>query len=362
MKDRDQKAKAIRYAVARGWLPQLEVDVHFQKSVATKPSYLTDLDVLVSIPDDFSGFKSVVFDCKTKAKESPINRALWLRGVLDKIDGQQGFCILKKPNIDSDHRMVATNFGIIMLAEDEFDTYANSMSHGYNTCTANICNIDLWDQLFAIGGNYPNLIKSVAFRKSNYWMIDDAAEACRKTIASLQDCRAELDPEKPEHVAIVADYSVILSRSLSILVTHLFKSYLQPKQQIELENALKVMLYGGREAYEHRNQLYKLVKEQRGDGDSISELTLPEWPKFVQLIRQLLDSPLSVSRVPLIIREAEFTLLAGSTNFNYVKQLCEQDKQAGRFAILILSYLIKAGRLPKEFSERIENPLITLLT
>jgi hypothetical protein len=193
-------------------------------------------------------------------------------------------------------------------------------------------------------------------------MIDDAAEACRKTIASLQDCRAELDPEKPEHVAIVADYSVILSRSLSILVTHLFKSYLQPKQQIELENALKVMLYGGREAYEHRNQLYKLVKEQRGDGDSISELTLPEWPKFVQLIRQLLDSPLSVSRVPLIIREAEFTLLAGSTNFNYVKQLCEQDKQAGRFAILILSYLIKAGRLPKEFSERIENPLITLLT
>ena len=276
MKDRDQKSKAIRYAVARGWLPQLEVDVHFQKSVATKPSYLTDLDVLVSIPDDFSGFKSVVFDCKTKAKESPINRAIWLRGVLDKINGQQGFCILKKQSMDSDHRMVATNLGIIMLAEDEFDLYANSMAHGYNTCAANICNIDLWDQLFNIGGKFPNLAKSVAFRKSNYWMIDDSDEACRKIIASLQECRTELDPDKPEHVLVTSDYAVIFSRSLSILVTQLFKSYLQPKQQVDLEYALKVMLYGGREAYEHRNQLYKLVKEQRGEGDLSGDLTLPE--------------------------------------------------------------------------------------
>lgn len=362
MKDRDQKSKAIRYAVTRGWLPQLEVDVHFQKSVATKPSYLTDLDVLVSIPDDFSGFKSVVFDCKTRTKESPINRALWLRGVLDKINGQQGFCILKKPTIDSDHRMVATNFGIIMLAEDEFDIYANAMSHDYNTCTANVCNIDLWDKMFNLGGNYPNLQKSVAFRKSNYWMIDDSAEACRKVIASLQECKSELDPEKSEHLAIAADYSVIFARSLSILVTHLFKSYLQPKQQIELESALKVMLYGGSEAYEHRNQLYKLVKEQRGDGDSVSELTLPEWPKFVQLVRQLLDSPLSVSKVPLILREAGFTLMAESANFNYARHLCEQDKQAGRFSVLILSYLFRAGRLPRDFSEKIEGPIIKLLT
>lgn len=361
MKDRDQKIKAVRYAVSRRWLPQLEVDVHSDRSVGIKSAYLTDLDVLVSIPDDFSGYKSVVFDCKTRAKESPINRALWLRGVLDRIDGQQGFCILKKSSIDIDHRLVATKLGIIMLAEEEFDTYANAMSATYKSCIGNICNIDLWDQLYTIQTKYPRLSGALKFVKSNYWMIDDAAEACRKTIASLQEIRPELDPSKPEHLALAAEYAVVFARSLTIVTANIFKSYLHPKQQIELEEALKVLLYGGRDAYEHRNQLYKLVKEQRSEVPSTSDLSLPDWSKFLQLNRQLLDAPLSVPKAALIIKEVGFTLMTNPASFDFAKILCDEDKQAGRFAVLITSYLFKAGRLPRDFIDRIEGAIIPLL-
>lgn len=361
MKDRDQKHKAIRYALSKGWLPQLEVDVYSTKSVGVKAAFLTDLDVLVSIPDDFLGYRTVVFDCKTKAKESPINRAMWLRGVLDRVKGQNGFCILKKSSIEFDHKIVASKLGIIMLSEDEFDVYATSMSKDFKSCHGHMCDMDLWDKLYTIQTRFPRLADSLTFVKSKYWMIDDPAEACRKVVASLQEVRPELDPSKPEHLALATEFAVIFARSLTFVVFSIFKSYLHPKQQIELEEALKILLYGGREAYEHRNQLYRFVKEQRADNLAPNDLSLPEWQKFVQLTRQLLEAPMSLVKSPLIIKEVGFSLMASSTSFEYAKYLCQQDKQAGRFAVLIISYLFKAGRLPRDFSDRIETPLLSLL-
>src|SRR6266478_4959529 len=222
MKDRDQKAKALKYAVSKGWFPQLEVDVHPPKALGKRVTLLTDLDVLVSVPDDFEGFRLVVFDCKTRADESPINRALWLRGVLDRMRAAQGISILRKNAIELDHKLVATKLGIILLAEDEFDLYATTTSKRYGKELAHVGNIELWDKLFGLKERYIPLGRAVDFSRSIYWMIDDASEACRKTLAMIHEIRGELDPAKEDHIALAFDLASLFSRALAVVCAYIF--------------------------------------------------------------------------------------------------------------------------------------------
>ena len=122
-----------------------------------------------------------------------------------------------------------------------------------------------------------------------------------------------------------------------------------------------MLLYGGREAYEHRNQLYRLLKERQGKEVVNGDLSLPDWERFIQLFRQLLDAPLDVARTPLILRDVAFSYLMGSVDRTFVKGLCVASPQAGRFALLTVGYLFKAAKLPHEFLKKSEQVLIPLL-
>ena len=361
MKDRDQKHNALRYCVSKRWYPQLEVDVHSLQGVARKAVLMTDLDVFASIPDDFGGYRKAVFDCKTLSRESPINRSMWLRGVLDRLKAEHGFCILRKASIEADHRLVADQIGVFLLAEDEFDIFAAATSPQYGDALGHTANIDNWEQLFAVANHFPALEPALVYLRSTYWMQDDPGAACRKTVAALHEVRNEFDPEKSGHVAMVADFCSIFARSLAVFSARLFRAYLHPKHQERLEEAAKVMLYGGRDAYEHRNHLYRLLKEKAGVETGNVDLALPDWAAYIKLLRQLLDAPVAVAQSPLIIRELGFACLLDSNDLSFAKQLCQESPQAGRFAVLIVSYLLKSAKLPREFSEKITNKLISLL-
>jgi hypothetical protein len=361
LKDRDQKQKALKLAVANRWFPQLEVDVHSDKAVDQDTNLATDLDVFASVPDVFKGFRAVVFDCKTKAKESPVNRAFWLSGVLKRMHADHGFCILKKDKLSADHCLMAGRLNVVLLMEDEFDLYAAATCPRYATTVGNTTDIGNWDKLFAIPQRAAPLEPCLRFLRCYYWMIDDAAEACRKTLASLKAHSAEFDPTKPEHVTIFFEYCSLFARSLAILVCDIFKLYLQPKQQQTLSEALLVMLYGGREAYEYRNDLYRLVLQRKADSSTpIPDLALPEWDRFLQLTRQLLDAPTESQRVPLIMREVGFSVLVGDTKMDFARTLCAESPQGARFAVLITDYLARAAKLPPEFSKSADNLLLPL--
>ncbi len=94
IKDRAQKATALRYIVAKRWFPQLEIDVLPKISTSTKNKLITDIDVLGSVPDEFLGYRAFLFDCKSGKNESPINRTLWLRGLMDRVHATRGLLIL----------------------------------------------------------------------------------------------------------------------------------------------------------------------------------------------------------------------------------------------------------------------------
>jgi hypothetical protein len=359
MQDRDQKQNALRLSVANRWLPQLEVVVQATRSVQEAAVSVTDLDVFSSMPDQFRGFRTVVFDCKTKARESPVNRALWLRGVLDRLNADQGICILKKDLMELDHRMLATRLGVILLAEDEFELYANATCSEYKSITSNTGDLASWEEFFNISPKFPKLAPGLSFLRSDYWMIDDPAEACRKTLATLLILAPELDPARSEHLALFLDFACIFARSLAVVVCHVFKAYLHPAKQADLSDALLIMLYGGREAYDHRNELYRRVKGQNKESLSVG-LSLPEWERFLHLTRQLLDAPVEAQKVPLILREVAFGILRGDKAFSLARTLSNESAQAARFALLVPDYLSKAARLPPDFSKAAEKVLLAL--
>jgi hypothetical protein len=362
IKDREQKAKALQFAVANRWFPQLELEVGAEAAIGERASAVTDLDVFASIPDHFSGYRSVVFDCKTKAKESAVNRALWLLGIMQRMEAQQGFCILRNSAINVDHRLMTARRGVVLLSEEEFDLYVRATTSspfpGSNT-TSNVQQLELWDTFYERLRRFPKLIGGSLFVRSGYWMIEDAAEACRKTLATMRGLHSELDPAHSSHVALFLDLCALFARSLAVVVCGLFKAYLHPSSQADLSDALLMMLYGGREAYEFRNDIYKMVKTRNGDSQ-VPDLALPEWERFLRLVRQLLDSPLSVQQTPLILREVAFGMIAEDKTLSFARTLCAESPQAARFALLIPSYLVRAAHLPSDFGTMADNALVSL--
>lgn len=360
IKDRDQKQKALKLSVANRWFPQLEVDVHPGRALRERAPVVTDLDVFSSIPDQFKGFRSVVFDCKTRAKESPVNRALWLAGILERLKADQGFCILKKEDIQLDHCLMATRLNVVLLTEDEFDVYARLTCSRYDSHLGNVAEMDAWEQFFAIPVRFPKLEPGLQFIRSGFWMLDDSAEACRKSIACLKSLHPEMDPSKPEHIAVFLELCAVFAHSLAVVVCQIFKSYLLPSNPADLADALLVMLYGGRDAYEHRNELFKLVRGKVGE-QTAPDLSLPEWERFLQLVRQCLDAPFELQNTPLILREAGFSVLRGDAAKMFGKTLCAESPQGAKFALLIPTYLGKAAKLPPEFAKAADDTLLPLI-
>lgn len=358
LKDRQQKELALKFIVSQHWFPQMEIDVRTQVQTATTPLLLTDIDVLASIPDPFTGFRDVLFDCKTKAKESPINRALWQGGLINHVGAAHGFCILKKASIPVDHRISASELRVTLMTEEDFEIYAEAISPSFSACDAACARMDLWESYFDIGKAFPKLREAVEFTRSGYWMLEKEAGALRNTLVSLQQVSNELDPSQPSHVALVGSHAALFLRSLSAISAEIFHAYLKPKSNDDLAEALKLLLYGGRSAYEHRNQLWILLKKSKGI-ENPPDLQLPEWDRFLKLFRQILDSPAEVLHGALLCREMAFCAAGGSGTL-YAKELANSRKQGARFAILCLGYLDKAAGLPPEFSNEMINQIGSL--
>ena len=119
IRDRDQKQLVLRYVLSRQWFPQVELDVSSYLTIGKRTLNITDIDVLACIPDDFCAYRKLLVDCKTKKGESPINRAMWLKGVIERFDGDIGISVLRA-TIVPDHRYTAAQLGITLLAENEF--------------------------------------------------------------------------------------------------------------------------------------------------------------------------------------------------------------------------------------------------
>ena len=395
IQDREQKKAALRYAVAKRWFPQLELEVSTYITLSRTPTNITDIDVFAAVPDEFVGFRSIVIDCKTRKGESPINRAMWQKGLIARLGADGGICVLRVPKIVADHRYTAAQFGVALVTESEFEAFASATAPLYKLPIGAIANLDLWEKYFAIAKQFPALAQAIQFSRSSYWMSDGPAEACIRTIFLLTALRPELDPDRPEHLTVVADIAALFLHSLARIVVKIFAAYLQPGSREELSTALLLFLYGGRNSYDHLNRIRRMLaqpKARSADREASTgelfapdesqetprdakpandqpvpfgqrDLSLPEWSRFVELVRQMLDAPIEVNRSPLLMREIGWSALGGVREIadgvsSFSRDLALASPQGARFAVLGLTYLCRAAALPREFIDTLGGRLL----
>lgn len=365
-KDRDQKEAALQFCLSRDWFPQVEVDVYPSRQVSIRASAQTDIDVFALIPASFGGFSRHVFDCKTKAKESPINRVFWMHGLMKQLGAQTGTCILKKETIEIDHRLTAFDLGISLVGESEFPEWSAGLG-GAKTPTAEYYSyaekFDYWEDLLTADRRNPNLANAVLFIRSGFWQVKDEAEAARKCIFLLKSIRGEIDPNKPEQVALTVYLAALFSTAVASLAHRLFSIFVLPKSQAVYEEALRVSLYGGRDAYEQRSALYRLLVQARGHEDP-EALGVPGWETFSKIVRQMMEGPIEATYSAHILQETSFAILGSHTKVSSTRsrRIATTRRRSAQYSLNLSSYLFRATKLPAEIEDSVSALLLDLIS
>lgn len=358
LKDRAQKATALALSVSKRWLPQLEVDIEASTQIEQAKYLLTDLDVLAIAPAPIGGHIRMVFDCKSGAKESAIGRAFWLHGVMTRAAATHGFVILnEKVAIKHDHRISASELSVSLLHESEFEDLAQCMGGTTKSIESAAADIDAWDRFLGIAKKYPATSEYLNFAKSAFWIAKDPGEQCRKTVAKLRSVRTELDPAKPEHVAIFGDSLCLFLLALSELANRLFLVLLRPTSQDEFSSSLLALLYGGYDSLEAAQKIRRLTSGAVSD-NAVS--IFPEIEKFEQLVREILQAPQQGLGASLLARELSFSFLMSGAVTELQRKLAAEAPYASKFVLLASEYLRKAAKLPSEFSEIYSDAALSL--
>lgn len=366
LKDRDQKEAALQFCLSRDWFPQVEVDVYPIRQVSRRASAQTDIDVFALIPASFGGFSRHVFDCKTKAKESPINRVFWMHGLMKQLNASTGTCILKKESIEVDHRLTAFDLGISLVGESEFSEWSSCLGGAKAAPTESISfaeKFEYWEDLLDADRRNPNLSEAVLFLRSGFWQVKDEAEAARKCIFLLKSIRGEIDPNKSEQVALTVYLAALFATALASLAHRLFSMFVLPKDQTVYEDALRVSLYGGRDAYEQRSSIYRLLVKARGHEDP-EALGVPGWDSFSKIVRQMMEGPIEATFCAHILQETSFAILGSHPKVNSprAKRISISKKRSAQYALNLSSYLFRATKLPPEIENSVSIMLLDLIS
>ncbi|USK82566.1 hypothetical protein LHV56_12055 [Peribacillus frigoritolerans] len=334
----------------------MEAEIYCTDGIMGSNAPITDIDVLSLIPNNYGKMKLVLGDCKTLKSQSPIARAFWMSGLMNWVGAEKGFIILGKDIKQEDHKLAASKINVSLLSEKDFEVYANSTNPNYKVVQSAILSLETWDEYLALPKRFVHLKPFIEFVKNGFWNIPDYRAQLRHTLLKIREAKSELNPDNKMHIGLFADLIALFSIAMSHTVTEIFNQYLLPESQEKLSENLKVVIWGGMENYNYYNSLYTYVKNSNE-----SDLRLPEWDSFVQLTRQCLEQPFSVSYVPLIMREIAFEFLNNNNqDWNFSKQLAVNNRQAAKFALLITEYVCKATKVSSEFKEVLVNRLLSI--
>lgn len=347
LKDRAQKAQALRLCVSKSWMPQLEVNIEPSRRLERTKYLLTDLDVLAIAKNPIGEMTRFVFDCKSGPRESPIGRTFWLKGVMSKVRANHGFILLNdRIKISQDHRASAAELSVTLLRESEVITLHHGLGGRNLTTDAPIADIDAWEQFFAIEQKYNSVADFTAFARSTYWMLKDPGEQCRKCVAKLRAIRTELDPVKNEHMAIFGEALALFILSLADLVNRLFLVLTNPVAEEEFTTTILALLYGG---YDNLDAALK-IRRITNTGNLDNQLDIfPEMRKFEHLVREMLEAPFQTLDAAICARDASLSVLIGSSASPLFHEIIIENNYCAKFIVLAADYLQKATRLPIEF-------------
>jgi hypothetical protein len=354
MKDRPLKDLLLRHFTAQRAFAQPEVDVYFASGIAGQPRMITDVDVFALLPRlESYGYDRILCDCRAKKDQSPIERALWLRGLMHLVDADSGYVLVDVERVEADHKLAASQMGITLLARGEFKAFDRARIYPAGSADVEISTADI-ERLTGVSKRFPRLEPLIDYAYRRAWQGRDFGWRIRGMIRSMHDASRELDPDRPDHVALVLDAAAGFAVAIAEAAGVIFHQYLRPDAKSVLVDALRVLLWGGRENY----QFLKNVRNRmaRSSTSENAELDLPDWDFFVsQLIPELLERPAAALIVPWILRRIALDVLRGKRPTSPVTK---KDVIALKFAMLSTEYICSAGHLPRALVDQVVGILV----
>ena len=149
------------------------------------------------------------------------------------------------------------------------------------------------------------------------------------------------------------------------MVSELFPIYLVVDEKAALDNYLKSYLYGGRDSYAIMNSLYRQAMRlrtstspappQTADSD---ELTLPEWTRFLQLFRAILEHPNKMKDVPRFLRWIVFNrILYPESKLGIRDTIPRIDTLTMKLALQITEYFYKASGIDSKIGQQLDTQI-----
>lgn len=361
IKDTQQKLKAVRYCVALGLVPHMEVVVRFIGDTSESPCDLTDIDVLGIMPGGETPSHRVIFDCKTLNKMSPINRAFWAKGLMAVTQSAEAFVILGKQAIDA-HRLAGNSFGVRLFSEQLFDAFATAASADYLVANSYLENIDSWSALSEVRLNFPSLAELLIYLNSTALLQVNGAQGIRNLMSHMRHAAGEFDPSKSSHRAVfklaLAQFSMFANEMVRD-----FHNIFDPRaDKSQFERTLRYYIWGGKENYDLRQRLNSALKAARGVTE-VEPFEFPAWDRFVDYFRGCLDSPLSLGATCLPIKDLAFRELATPVPDidRRVAARLKANNRIRQFSLAAISYFCEASRVPREFREFLSSEINSLI-
>lgn len=345
-------------------MAQIEVPIATERGVSRNAPQVTDIDVLGIRPSPELKWQLVIGDCKTRRKESPVNRVLWVRGLQEAMGASSSIVLLKRgtaTQIERDHKLFADRLEVLLIQEDEFGAYDRAVvyptgSRDYGE------SIDALDAVRSnIGNKFPPLRRFVNWIMCEAWANIDHAILIRQLLARMREVRGEFDPRREDHVGLILEASAAFGIPFATLVGNVFRGHLKPDQRAALEDAVRVIVWGGREQYDFYNALRRKVITAKG-GDLQEELALPKWNEFLELLRTYLEAPHLSFRTPQLLRDLGIAVSKGTPAdvLSFV-----DDKMLLHLALKVTLYLCHAADLPQDAVDQMKSvfmPSIARLT
>jgi hypothetical protein len=362
IKDINQKIKAIRYCVALGMVPFMEVVVRFSSEVSDVPSDITDIDVLGVKPGGESPSQRIIFDCKTLNKMSPINRALWANGLISLTKSDEAFVILSKSAPDG-HRLAGNSIGVRLFTEGLFDSYAKSSSSYYSVQNSYIESLSGWEALAELPSRYPALQELWWLLNSTCVLEKNPRQGLRNLMAACRRYEGEFDPEKKIHQALYKLILVQIGLYVSEMVRDFHNIFFSDMSKSDFEKILRNYVWDGKDNYAVRQKLNMAIKMGKG-AEEIDNFELPGWDVFVDVFRSFLDSPLQFGVVCLPLKDLAFRDVSVIDPIleKRIGHRLDANDRVRQYILSLSRYLIAATRIPRAFSDKLKSDVLSIVS
>lgn len=353
IKDRILKIKLLRYFLLNFWYTDLEVNIMSKERISKNKKLITDVDVLALYPDATGDLKMYLGDCKTLKNQSPIARGLWMKGLMEYFGAAKGLILLLK-DIEKEHQLSVYPLNVQIFSESDFETYSKRTADYLIEMKCALAEEEIWDEFFKVAAKFPKLLPLHDYARTVFWNEPNSRQQLRTGIYYLRVNKGELNPATSIHLAITLNHISLVAISLNNIIINIFNKYLVPSSKEELDNDLKVLIYGGIENYDFLNDLRKKFATT-----SVDELALPDWLSFLELVRAILEKPLAFNVVPLFLKEIAFGFMsAAPETYNYANTIARKSPYICTFAVRFVEYMCKACGLPPEFRETYATEIV----